>query len=164
LKKPPKSTINKPEPKRGIMKTTFLIILTVSLTLTGCTPGTSRMKDGYYTAESSAFDRRGWKEFVTIRVSNGRIIMVEYNAKDLSGFLKSWDMEYTRNMRAANGTYPNEYTRIYAGALLNNQGTDGIDALAGASNSYRAFIQLARKAIEKAQTGDTAVAFVNLSE
>jgi major membrane immunogen (membrane-anchored lipoprotein) len=164
LKKASKPAIIGPEPKRGIMKTTFLILLAVFLTLTDCTPGTFRMKDGYYTAESSTFDRLGWKEFVTIRVSNGRIVMVEYNAKNLSGFMKSWDIEYTRNMRALNGTYPNEYSRIYAGALLSNQETGGIDALTGATNSYRAFIQLARRAIEKAQAGDRAVAFVNLSE
>jgi major membrane immunogen (membrane-anchored lipoprotein) len=122
------------------------------------------MKDGYYTAEASSFDRRGWKEFVTIRVSNGRIIMVEYNAKNFSGFIKSWDMEYMRNMKQVNGRYPNEYTRIYSAALLNKQEIGGIDALAGATDSYRTFIQLAQRAIEKAKMGDTSVALVNLSE
>ncbi|MDR3160921.1 MAG: FMN-binding protein [Spirochaetaceae bacterium] len=145
------------------MKMRYLFLVTVFLPLTGCTPGTSSMKDGYYTAESSSFDHHGWKEFVTIRVSNGRIVMVEYNAKNLSGFMKSWDMEYTRLMKETTGTYPNEYTRIYAMALLNSQDVADIDALAGATASYQAFVLLARKAVEKAQAGDTAAAFVNLS-
>jgi major membrane immunogen (membrane-anchored lipoprotein) len=146
------------------MKSTFLILVPVFLILIACSSGGDGMRDGYYTAEASAFDRRGWKEFVTIRVSNGMIIMVEYNAKNFSGFIKSWDMEYMRNMRQANGTYPNEYTRIYAAALLNRQEINGIDALAGATDSHRTFIQLARRVIEKAKAGDASIALVNLSE
>jgi major membrane immunogen (membrane-anchored lipoprotein) len=146
------------------MKRTFLLLLAIYVTLAGCTPRVSPLKDGYYTAEASGFDHQGWKEFVTIRVSNGRIIMVEYNAKNPSGFMKSWDMEYMRIMKESSGTYPNEYTRFYAAALLKYQGIDGIDALAGATASHRAFVRLARRAIEKAEAGDASVAFVNLSE
>lgn len=53
--------------------------------------------DGFYTVEMSDYNN-GWKEFVTIRVSGNKIVTVEYNAKNSSGFIKSWDIPYMRNM------------------------------------------------------------------
>ena len=57
----------------------------------------------------------GWKEYITILVKGGSIVSVEYNAENASGFIKSWDNAYMQNMLHSNGTYPNEYTRYYAG-------------------------------------------------
>ncbi|MDR2160202.1 MAG: FMN-binding protein [Treponema sp.] len=118
------------------------------------------MKDGYYTAEIAEFDEYGWKEYLTICVSGGKIISVEYNACNRSGFLKSWDMDYMRSMIALDGTYPNEYTRVYAGGLLRSQGTDGIDGISGATVSYRSFIRLGEAVIESAKMGRTVVVLV----
>jgi major membrane immunogen (membrane-anchored lipoprotein) len=122
------------------------------------------MKDGYYTAEMAEFDDYGWKEYVTICVSGGKIITVEYNACNRSGFIKSWDMDYMRLMNALDGIYPNEYTRNYAGRLLHSQGTEQVDRIAGATVSYRSFIRLADAVLENAKKGRTAVSLVNPAE
>jgi major membrane immunogen (membrane-anchored lipoprotein) len=119
--------------------------------------------DGYYTAEALEFDEHGWKEFVTVCVSGGRIITVEYNAKNAGGLIKSWDMDYMRIMNAADGTYPNEYTRLYGAQLISFQGIEGIDVLSGATNSYYSFVQLAKAVLEKSKTGDTSVAFIEVA-
>jgi major membrane immunogen (membrane-anchored lipoprotein) len=121
------------------------------------------LRDGYYSAEAAGFDDHGWKEFVTISVNGGRIMAVEYNAKNPSGFIKSWDMDYMRVMNAQDGTYPNEYTRIYAERLIAGQDVSGVDALSGATNSHGSFKRLAGKAIENSRAGDTSVSIIPLT-
>ena len=121
------------------------------------------IQDGYYTAEAEYFDEYGWKEFVTIFVSGGKITTVEYNAKNPSGLVKSWDMDYMRVMNASNGTYPNTYTRIYAADLLDKQDAEKIDAISGATHSCYNFKRLAAAAMSKIKEGDTTVVFVDFS-
>jgi major membrane immunogen (membrane-anchored lipoprotein) len=128
----------------------------------GNTGGDLKLHDGYFTAEAASFDNYGWKEFVSIYVNSNKIITVEYNAKNESGFIKSWDMEYMRRMNAADGIYPNKYTRLYAVALLNRQDPSRLDAITGATDSYHSFRLLSRAAIEQAKTGDKKVAFVDI--
>ncbi|GHV84956.1 hypothetical protein AGMMS50230_05640 [Spirochaetia bacterium] len=132
------------------------------MVFTACTnsPGTSGLLNGYYTAEMEEFDSYGWKEYIAIYVNNGRIVTVEYNAKNASGFIKSWDSDYMRLMNITDGTYPNEYTRNYATALLQLQKTGGIDVLSGATNSYHTFILLANAVLEQARSGTRQIAFV----
>ncbi|MDR2052447.1 MAG: FMN-binding protein [Treponema sp.] len=127
-----------------------------------CTNSSSRLKDGYYTAESSNYDEYGWKPFMTICVNNGIISQVEFNAKDIGGFIKSWDMNYMRLMSAASGTYPNEYSRFYASQFIEDQNADSIDVLTGATDSREHFVLLARAVLENARNGVTSVAIVPL--
>ena len=100
------------------------------------------LQDGYYTAQASEFSH-GWKEYITIMVKGGSIVAVEYNAENASGFIKSWDNTYMQAMLHDTGTYPNEYTRYYAGQLLEDGRADGIDALTGATSSHSSFEKLA---------------------
>jgi major membrane immunogen (membrane-anchored lipoprotein) len=86
---------------------------------------------------------------------------VEFNAKDIGGFIKSWDMNYMRIMSAASGTYPNEYTRFYASQFMEDQNVDSIDVLAGATDSREHFVLLARAVLENARNGVTSVAVVS---
>lgn len=144
------------------MKRTFILLLTLLLTalfLTAC-DGREELKDGYYTAQASEFSH-GWKEYVTILVKGGSIISVEYNAENPSGFIKSWDSAYMQTMLHIQGTYPNEYTRYYAGQFLDGQGEDGIDAIAGASSSHKSFQILAQAVLEQAQKGDSSIVIVD---
>ena len=138
-----------------------VLILALGVLLTqGCaSKNDGTLKDGYYTAEMSDYSH-GWKEFLTIFVRDGDIVSAEYNARNASGFIKSWDMAYMRAMNAVEGTYPNRYTRTYAAALLEKQNADEIDAVAGASTSYGTFGQLAQAVIDHAQAGDTSIAIV----
>jgi major membrane immunogen (membrane-anchored lipoprotein) len=151
--------------KQGIVN--GIILLTAALVslaaFSSCNRDFTMMHDGYYTAESAEFDSYGWKEFVTILVKDNRITAVEYNAKNSSGFIKSWDMNYMRLMASVSGTYPDEYTRIYAGELLLKQDADSVDVLSGATDSHAMFRILAKSAIRQAERGDTAVAFVEFA-
>lgn len=134
------------------------MLLTASL-LTACGSQT-RLQDGYYTAQASEFSY-GWKEYITILVKGGSIVSVEYNAENASGFIKSWDSTYMQTMLHANGTYPNEYTRYYAGQLLEGQGEGSIDAITGASTSHKSFQILSQAVLEQARKGDSSIVFVN---
>lgn len=145
------------------MKRTISIItiLLLAAFLTGCGK-TANLQDGYYTAQASEFDF-GWKEYITIMVKGGSIVSVEYNAENASGFIKSWDNPYMQNMLHSSGTYPNEYTRYYAGQLLDNQGEKEIDVLTGASSSHGSFQKLAAAVLEQAKKGDSNVVYVDTS-
>jgi major membrane immunogen (membrane-anchored lipoprotein) len=129
-----------------------VVLLAVFLCVS-CGGNGNTLKDGYYTAEASEFDSHGWKEYVTVCVSSGRISLIEYNAFNASGFLKSWDMDYMRVMNRNDGTYPNAYTRYYAAQALKNQGTSGVDVLTGATNSYHSFVSLLDAVLENARQG-----------
>jgi major membrane immunogen (membrane-anchored lipoprotein) len=146
-------------------KTAWLVgfILTSSL-LFGCAESPIVNRDGYYTAEAKFYDAYGWKEFVTIYVVDNHIVAVEYNARNPSGFIKSWDLDYMRVMNATSGSYPNEYTRFYAAALLETQDPTKVDAISGATHSHTSFQELAQAAIDHAHSGDKSIALVELTE
>ncbi len=137
----------------------FLALLLAAALLTACGGGAG-LKDGYYTAQAAEFNH-GWKEYITIMVKGGSIVSVEYNAENPSGFIKSWDNAYMQNMLHSNGTYPNEYTRFYAGQLLEGQGQGSIDAISGATSSYNSFQKLASAVLEQARKGDSSIVLVD---
>lgn len=139
----------------------IILILVCMILLTACGDQTG-LKDGYYTAQAADFSH-GWKEYITIMVKGGSIVSVEYNAENASGFIKSWDNSYMQTMLHSNGTYPNEYTRYYAGQLLDGQGKKEIDALTGASSSWGSFQKLAAAVIEQAEQGDSSIVIVDTS-
>ena len=143
--------------KRRLCIMLLFLLLTSALTACGNQTG---LQDGYYTAQALEFSH-GWKEYVTIMVKDGSIVSVEYNAENPSGFIKSWDNTYMQTMLHSNGTYPNEYTRYYAGQLLEGQGEADIDALTGASSSYSSFQKLAAAVLKQAQKGDSGIAIVD---
>ena len=136
----------------------LLSLLLIVPALTAC--GGGGLQDGYYTAQAAEFSH-GWKEYITIMVKGGSIVSVEYNAENASGFIKSWDNAYMQNMLHSNGTYPNEYTRYYAGQLLSGQGEAPIDAITGATSSYGSFQKLAAAVLEQARKGDSSIVFVD---
>jgi major membrane immunogen (membrane-anchored lipoprotein) len=142
----------------------FLLILFIVALLVSCGENSSVLVDGYYSAETAAFDSYGWKEYLTICVSNGRIIFVEYNSFNAAGLIKSWDMDYMRQMNAESGTYPNAFTRYYSRLFLENQGIDGIEALSGASYSYPVFIALAKAVLASAGEGNKKTVQVHTIE
>lgn len=139
----------------------LMLLLPMALfTACGSTSAETKLQDGYYTAQASEFSH-GWKEYITILVKSGSIVSVEYNAENASGFIKSWDNAYMQTMLHAQGTYPNEYTRYYAGQMLENQGEGTIDALTGATSSYNSFQKLSSAVLEQARKGDSSIVFVS---
>lgn len=142
----------------------WAVLLISTLLLTACgQEKEAGLQDGYYTAQAAEFSH-GWKEYITIMVKGGSIVSVEYNAENASGFIKSWDNAYMQNMLHSDGTYPNEYTRYYAGQLLENQGEGSIDAISGASSSWGSFQKLAAAVMEQAREGDSAIAVVDTTK
>ena len=139
----------------------IVICLLACILVSGC--GSRKAKDqrqdGYYTAMMEEYSF-GWREYVTICVMDGKIVSVEKKKKNASGFVKSWDNVYMGNMNSVKGTYPNRYTRYYAAQLLEEQGADNIDMLAGASSSGGNFRRLAAAVLECAKRGDTEIALV----
>lgn len=138
----------------------LLICMLMCLPLVSCKKE-EKLHNGYYTAETSDY-HFGWKEYVTICVMNKQIVSVEYNAQNASGFIKSWDLAYMRNMNQGVGTYPNKYTREYAQMLLDDPDAEHIDAVSGASTSYENFMKLSAAVLEQAKKGDTSVAVVEI--
>ena len=69
-----------------------------------------------------------------------------------------------QTMLQVGGTYPNEYTRYYAGQLLEGQGKEDIDALSGATSSYDSFQKLETAVLEQAKKGDSSIALVDTAE
>jgi major membrane immunogen (membrane-anchored lipoprotein) len=143
-------------------KVWFLVLVSLLGAIISCSNSSSNLKDGYYTAEVYSYDDYGWKEYMTICVNNGIITQVEFNAKDIGGFIKSWDMDYMRRMKAISGTYPNEYSRYYAAKFMEDQNVNSIDALTGATDSWVSFMQLARAVLENAKNGVSSVAIVSI--
>lgn len=141
----------------------LVLALALAFTLAGCKEREEKLVDGYYTVELSAYSH-GWKEFVTICVSDGKIVTVEYNARNPSGFIKSWDLAYMRNMNRVAGTYPNRYTRTYAASFLKIQSEEGIDIVSGASSSGGNFRKMAALLLQKAKEGDFALGIVQVEE
>lgn len=140
----------------------FMICL-IAFTMSSCKTEENRLIDGYYTAEMSEYNH-GWKEFLVICVSNGKIVTVEYNARNESGFIKAWDLQYMRNMNGIKGTYPNRYTRTYAASLLKAQADKGIDTVSGATSSGGTFQKMAELLLKKAKAGDTSIGIVKAEE
>lgn len=140
----------------AVKKMLFLLLLCSALSICGCG---SKMKDGFYTAEMSEYSH-GWKEYLCILVKDGTIIYAEYNAKNSSGYIKSWDNAYMETMLTANGTYPNEYTRNYVAQLLETQDPEAIDAISGASSSGANFKKLSAAAIRQAVKGNSSTIVV----
>jgi major membrane immunogen (membrane-anchored lipoprotein) len=143
---------------------TMLILLTASCSIGegNAGSGSQKLGDGYYTVEGTSYDSYGWKDYITIYVDNNNIATVEYDAKNASGFLRSWDMDYMRLMGVQSGIYPAVYSREYSAALLRLQGPEGIDALTGATESYNVFKILAETAISQARAHNKNVALVKL--
>lgn len=134
-----------------------MLIFTLCL-LTGC--GKSKaMKDGFYTAEMAEMGN-GWQEYLCIMVKNKKIVYAEYNAKDASGYIKSWDNSYMQLMNSMAGTYPNEYTRNYVAKLIEGQGIEEFDGISGATHSAGNFEKLAAAVMEQAKKGDSSTILV----
>jgi major membrane immunogen (membrane-anchored lipoprotein) len=148
----------------GKYKNKIWLVFLALVSLASCEKNVYSLNEGYYTAEAAEFDSSGWKDYLTISVSGGKIILAEFDAYNSSGFLKSWDMDYMRLMNAADKTYPNAYTRYYSSQFLDKQGVEGIDALPGAAEPFLSFKELAEAVLESARTGDRKTVFVRFKE
>ena len=142
-----------------------LILAFAAGLLAGCDSDQQNLlKDGYYTAEAAEFNSEGWKEFLTIYVSAGRIVSAEYNSKNVSGFLRSWDMADKRRSNLATGSNHSKYARAYTTALLNRQDPAKITPIPGAAQAHPNFQLLAAAAVAQSKAGNRRPIFVELKD
>jgi len=148
----------------GFARAGFILALAMGL-MAGCgREEGDLLKDGYYTAEAAEYNSEGWKEFLTIYVSAGRIVSAEYNSKNLSGFLRSWDMADKRLSNITTGTNQSKYARAYTTALLNRQDPAKITPIPGAVKAHPNFQLLAAAAVAQSKAGSHRPAFVELKD
>ena len=136
----------------------FMLFALLPLTaIAGCSRDGDAMQDGYYSAAAASFNEDGWKEFITLYIHNNRIMTVEYNARNASGLVLSWDVLYIRKLEAKLRVHPNQIIREYSKELLNRQDPRLIRQVSGDVYFYETFIKLAAIAVKQAKTGNKAV-------
>ena len=130
------------------------------LLMTGCS--SAGYRDGSYRAEAADFDQSGWKDYVQLTVSDGKVTEIEYDAiSKEDGRKKTEDLEYQQQYRDAGlGTDPADYTAKLEDSYLECQKSNGVDSVSGATVSTGRFKDLVgalEKRMEQGETGTVAV-------
>ncbi len=130
------------------------------LLMTGCS--SAGYRDGSYRAEAADFDQSGWKDYVQLTVSDGKVTEIEYDAiSKEDGRKKTEDLEYQQQYRDAGlGTDPADYTAKLEDSYLECQKSSGVDSVSGATVSTGRFKDLVgalEKRMEQGETGTVAV-------
>ena len=107
-------------------------------------------KDGVYKATQDKADQYGWKGFVEITVTDGKIATVIFDY-DNAGKLKSEDAAYKAAMEPKSKTYPEKAFGELEAALIATQDIATVDAVAGATASSTEFTALVTTALAGAK-------------
>jgi major membrane immunogen (membrane-anchored lipoprotein) len=99
-------------------------------------------------------------------VNNGQITICEFDARNLSGFRRSWDMDYMLGWQSASGSGVrlSNYIISYQNSLVTLQDPRKIQPIPGSRNVHDVFVNLAENAIAQAKSGKRGVVFVKLPE
>lgn len=146
--------------KKGLAAA-FLAASVLALSACSSTDSGSTYKDGTYTANGDEFSD-GWKEYVTITISDGKISDVEWSAENEDSSIpdkKTYAAEGNYGMLAAGAQSEwNEQAEAMEDELIRTQDpakikvTDGYaDEVSGATISVSSFIELSEKALEQAK-------------
>lgn len=141
----------------------LLFTVLLALALCGCPHDGETMNNGYYSAAAASFDSSGWKPFITLYVYNGKIVTAEFNARNASGLIFSWDVLSMRRAKLRTRIHPSKIIREYTQELLNRQNAEKIRRIPGDYFLYESFTQLAAAAMARAQAGDRSLAEVELA-
>lgn len=138
--------------------TAIIAVMASAILLTGCG---SSMKDGTYKAEYKEFDSHGWKDYVTVTVSGGKITAVDYDSTNEAGAIKSTDASYKESMEPVSGTYPEKFCAELEAQMVEKQEIKKVDTIAGATNSSDSFkvlvTELMSKGVSKGSTETVVV-------
>ena len=155
------------------MKKTAAICLTAIFSfclLTGCSnPANDSLKDGTYRAEMST-ESHGYKDYVEIKVLNGKIDTVVYDSVTQDGKKKSDDENYKKSMMDGNKnanlpeTYPADYMKKLSQSLVEHQDIEKVDAIAGATTSSNDFKTLVNALKNNMKNGKTKTIVVDNSK
>ncbi|WP_163655193.1 extracellular electron transfer flavoprotein PplA [Listeria sp. PSOL-1] len=119
------------------------------------------LTDGTYKLEEQNADKNGWKAFMSMKVTDGKITKANYDYKDKDGKLKSADADYEKTMKEKTGVGPKEYLKQLNDALVKKQAANQVAVVAGATHSSNTFRNYANQLIQAAQKGDTTTIEIN---
>lgn len=143
-------------------KSFILFLFTAAVLMTACggkkekeTATAQSYRDGVYTAEAEP-EEVGGAISLTITVSEGKITEVQMKNTDRNGKEKDEDYGKTDGKITNPGLYKIAQQSVEATAkfpqlLIEAQTPDGVDAISGATLSYRACIKAANEALEQAK-------------
>lgn len=115
------------------------------------------MEDGVYIAEASEFSS-GYKDVVTLKVENGKISEVIWDAKNEAGESKRQSSIDGKYVMTENGPLWHEQADLLSNFIIENQSTNDIftnaegktDSVASVSISVQGFKELVNECIEQA--------------
>lgn len=136
------------------------LIFVVLSVFTGCS---SAYKDGSYHAEFSDFDEHGWKEYVDVTVTDGKVSALIFDGVDADGNKKSEDETYRSDMDTVEGTYPAKFYADITNQYLEAGKLKDVATVAGATVSTGHFQALMGALETNFSTGDTTVRIVDSS-
>ena len=121
-------------------KATVLLaaLMCLSFVLAGCEKDPV-LQDGTYTAKHESFDKYGWKEFVTVTVTENAVTEVVFDAENELDELKSQNAAYKEAMEQINQTYPEKFYGELQDQYLQLQKAEELKPIAGATLSSESF-------------------------
>ena len=135
--------------------------------LTGCSNNSDdTLKDGTYRAEMS-IESHGYKDYVEITVTGGKIDTVVYDAVTADGKKKTDDEDYKKSMMEGNKnaslpeTYPADYMKKLSQSLVEQQEVEKVDVVAGATTSSNDFKTLVSALKNNMKSGKTQTVVVD---
>lgn len=144
------------------MKKKIIAALTAAIIvfgMTGCQKKDSNkitLADGRYKASWDSPDENGYTEYIIVDVKGGIPTILEFDAQNSSGFVKSTDNDLRDQMLAANSEkglpemFPQRgYAKIIESFTVNESSTVNMDHVAGATQSYKSFKVLYNQLLEQ---------------
>lgn len=128
--------------------------------LFGCAQSHS-YQDGIYSAEFRDFDSRGYKDYLKVTVSGGKVTDIVFDGVDAEGNLKSQDADYKSTMEELQGTYPEKYATDLENQYLDMSDIEKVDAVAGATYSSESFIALFHALEKSMESGDSKLVVID---
>ena len=135
----------------------FLTLMTLALVLALPTFAAEPvvLKDGTYSAVFSHVDGHGWKPFLTVTVTGGKITAADFDYVNPKGELKSKNAGYEAAMKKVKGLGPAEYAPQFDAKILAKQNFP-VDGIAGATQASTNVNILGAAVLEAARAGKTA--------
>jgi FMN-binding domain. len=121
-------------------------------------------KDGIYRVEADSRDNQGYLYMLTLKVENGAITSVVFDAMNEIGEYKSYLSSVGKYVMTEDGLTWKEQADALAQYVIEHQSTEGLtvdengktDVVAGVSISINDFLDLTEKALKMAATGEGA--------
>lgn len=110
------------------------------------------LQDGKYVVVRSG-DERGWAPELHVEILGGEVIACNYREVNEAGVDKFADPDYLDSWSSADSINPVALIRQMEAELVEGQAVTEVDVASGATGSWKNFIQLAAKALGKAQSG-----------